>query len=189
MSSTGKPIQAWYIGSDGNIYLRNLRIDLPVSSLTVDGVTATLVSEGHGLAGGDVVNVSHCTTAFLNGDWVVASAPDADTITFTIPTAYSQTPTLTPKAEPGRFILCGAYLDDGATVQATMADSGGTPVTGVGTLTFDYKTRSTGLFVARLPDTASLTDGTRYTLTVTATAASGEVLKTLLTGTAVNGAF
>jgi hypothetical protein len=176
MSSTGKSITAFYLASDGTLVLANLRKDLPVSALSVSGTTATLTSEAHGLSTGDKVNVSGCVQDYLNGDWTVASAT-TDDFTFAIADADTQDPDVT--ATPNRgLILCAVYLDD-ATVTATCV-----AISGLGTLTFDYKTGSNGLYVARLPDTAAMVDGTTYTFIITATAQSGEVLTTLMTGPA-----
>ena len=63
----------------------------------------------------------------------------------------------------------GAYVND-ATVTATMADQAGVAVTGVGTITFSYVSTSNGEYVGTIPDTASMTAGVFYTLTITSTA-------------------
>jgi len=64
-------------------------------------------------------------------------------------------------------VVTGSYINN-ATVTATMTDSSGSAVSGVGTINFTYISGSDGNYAGEVPAAAELTDGQQYTLTVTA---------------------
>jgi hypothetical protein len=154
----------WYITTDQLVILEGLRRVLPVSALTQSAGTATLTSEAHGITTGDVIHIEGCDQEKYNGDRVGTSA-SADTITFTV-ASTAETPATGD-------IEASVYLDD-ATVTGSVANSG--------TITFDYKTGSNGVYVGTVPDATTFVNGTEYTGTFTVTAATGEVLTLYLTG-------
>jgi hypothetical protein len=159
----------WYVGSDQNVVIEGLRRWLPVSALTRSAGTATMTSEAHGLSVGDVIAIYGAEDTDYNGDFTVATVPTADTLTFSVATT-AQTP-----AEGD--IQVGVYLTGSSTVTATFSQ-------GVsGTITFDYKMGSKGLFVGAIPDSNTFADGTASVATITATAGTGEVLKLTMSGT------
>ena len=169
----------WYIGTDGHVYLRYLRADVPVSKITQTAGTATVTAEAHGLSAGDVVCIEGCQQEAYNGDQTIL-AVTTDTFTFAVDSDTASPATPRDKATG---ILCGAYLDD-ATVTGALTTQAGVAVTGASSLSFDYLTGSPGHYVTTLPDTLTLTEGTTYVLTITATSAAGAVLNTRLQGVA-----
>lgn len=147
----------WYITSDNLIVVDGLRREVPVSSITQSGGTATVTAESHGLSTGDVVRIEGCDQDDYNGNHTITVS--GDTFTFSVPTGTASPAT--------GDIECGAYLDD-ATVTVSISDQNN--------IAFDYKTGSNGVYVGTVPDTTALTEGTSYTATITATASTGEVL-------------
>lgn len=77
-----------------------------------------------------------------------------------------------------------ATYENDATVTGQLTDTAGANITGGG-ITFSYVASSNGQYKGILPDTLSLTRGTEYWLTITATAQSGEKLTIRLQGPAV----
>jgi hypothetical protein len=154
----------WYITTDQLIVIEGLHRVLPVSSLTRSSTTATLTVEGHGITTGDIIRISGADDDLYNGDHTGTSAT-SNTITFTV-----DDDAVTPATGD---IEAGVYLDD-ATVTGSVSNSG--------TITFDYKTGSNGVYVGTIPDTVTIANGTEYTMTITVTASSGEVLTMTLVG-------
>lgn len=162
----------WYVTSDQEVRIEGLRRALPVSALTQTSGTATLTSEAHGITTGDVIYIEG---AEQDGDDEYLGAhtgtsTSANTITFTV-----DDDTESPATGD---IEASVYLAD-ATVTATI-----TPDVGAGTISFDYKTGSYGLYVGNVPDTATFAAGTTYTMTITCTASTGEKLTITLSGPA-----
>jgi hypothetical protein len=78
-----------------------------------------------------------------------------------------------------------ATYENDATVTAAMSETDtGTAVDGATSVDLDYVTGSDGEYRGTVPDSVTLVKGRSYTLTITATAASGEVLTIRLVGKA-----
>jgi hypothetical protein len=170
-------LQNWIIGADQDVYHRVQR-DVPISRITRSGGTATAKAEAHGLSVGDVITLSGQIQSAWRGTFTILTAADADTFTFAIGSAA-------PATLVGE-VVCGVYLNN-ATVTAALKDSAGSPITGASSISFDYKANSDGLYVGLLPKAAAalLTEGSQYTMTITAVAATGETLPSTLEGQAI----
>jgi hypothetical protein len=64
-----------------------------ITNITRSTTTATVTSTSHGLSAGDVAIIAGNTEDTYNEVWAVATAPDANTVTFTLPSASGATGT------------------------------------------------------------------------------------------------
>lgn len=70
-----------FVSQKGGGVVPRKEAEVAITNLTETGGTATVTASGHGLQVGDKVTIEGASVADYNGDYEVASVPDADTFT------------------------------------------------------------------------------------------------------------